>query len=408
MDPIYTNWFHHGERLISNVDTTSKMEIFNLFEATRTNEEHNKEVFEENLDCDISRLVRVAETPLYPGNEKYTKLSSIVTLYKLKTISGWSDNSFIELLNILHDMLPQGNVIPTSTLSVRKFLKTFNLGYEKIHACANDCCLFKNDKKKLDSYPKCGSSRWKVDKQTQKSKNGVPAKVLRYFPIKPRFQRMFSTPKMAESLIWHSTNLSVDGKMRHLVDSPSWALIDNKWPKFANNRRNLKLVLATDGFNPFNNFSSTYSCWPIIRKFAYKGHNRFLSPSHPLRKKKSWFDGHEEKGSKPKIMSSSNILVTLKDYVKNFGKVQKRKRKTDDGSMLTWKKRSIFFNLPYWEVLSLRQNLDVKHIEKNICESIVGTLLDINGKTKNGLNARQDLQDMEIRKELHPEERVQM
>jgi hypothetical protein len=35
-----------------------------------------------------------------------------------------------------------------------------------------------------------------------------------------------------------------------------------------------------------------------------------------------------------------------------------------------------FFNLPYWEKLLVRHNLDVMHIEKNICESILGTLLE--------------------------------
>ncbi|CAA2967342.1 Hypothetical predicted protein [Olea europaea subsp. europaea] len=69
---------------------------------------------------------------------------------------------------------------------------------------------------------------------------------------------------MAESLIWHSTNQSVDGKMCHPVDSPSRALIESKWPEFANNPHNLRLGLATDDFNPFNNFSSTYSCWPVM------------------------------------------------------------------------------------------------------------------------------------------------
>ncbi|XP_059302828.1 uncharacterized protein LOC132054886 [Lycium ferocissimum] len=40
------------------------------------------------------------------------------------------------------------------------------------------------------------------------------------------------------------------------------------------------------------------------------------------------------------------------------------------------------------------------HIEKNICESILGTLLNIDGKTKDTYKARQDLKDMNIRKEL--------
>lgn len=42
------------------------------------------------------------------------------------------------------------------------------------------------------------------------------------------------------------------------------------------------------------------------------------------------------------------------------------------------------------------------HIEKNICDSILGTLLNIGSKTKDHLNARFDLQEMGIRKVLHP------
>jgi hypothetical protein len=42
------------------------------------------------------------------------------------------------------------------------------------------------------------------------------------------------------------------------------------------------------------------------------------------------------------------------------------------------------------------------HVEKNVAESLIGTLLNIPGKTKDGLKSRQDLEEMKIRKELHP------
>lgn len=42
------------------------------------------------------------------------------------------------------------------------------------------------------------------------------------------------------------------------------------------------------------------------------------------------------------------------------------------------------------------------HIEKNICESIIGMLLDVKGKSKDGLNSCRDLQEMVIRHVLHP------
>ena len=41
------------------------------------------------------------------------------------------------------------------------------------------------------------------------------------------------------------------------------------------------------------------------------------------------------------------------------------------------------------------------HVEKNICDNAAGTLLCIDGKTKETDKARMDLQDMKIRKELH-------
>jgi hypothetical protein len=41
------------------------------------------------------------------------------------------------------------------------------------------------------------------------------------------------------------------------------------------------------------------------------------------------------------------------------------------------------------------------HTEKNICNNILGTLLNIDGKTKDNVKARKDLCDMSICKELH-------
>ena len=45
------------------------------------------------------------------------------------------------------------------------------------------------------------------------------------------------------------------------------------------------------------------------------------------------------------------------------------------------------------------------HIEKNICDSIVGTLLSIDGKLKDNFNIHLDLQAMGIRDQLHPIQR---
>ena len=67
---------------------------------------------------------------------------------------------------------------------------------------------------------------------------------------------------------------------------------------------------------------------------------------------------------------------------------------------MPWKKRFIFFELPYWKHNKCRHNFDVMHIEKNVCDNIIGTLLDILGKSKDHTKARLDLLKLGIKKDL--------
>ena len=49
------------------------------------------------------------------------------------------------------------------------------------------------------------------------------------------------------------------------------------------------------------------------------------------------------------------------------------------------------FDLPYWYDLDVRHCIDVMHVEKNVCDSVISTLVNIQRKTKDGLNTHQDL-----------------
>jgi hypothetical protein len=82
---------------------------------------------------------------------------------------------------------------------------------------------------------------------------------------------------------------------------------------------------------------------------------------------------------------------------------KKRKQRDEDTRWHNWRKKSVFFELPYWDSLPVRHNLVVMHIEKNICESLLGTLLDISDKSKDSEKARLDLQELGIRKDQHPD-----
>ena len=66
------------------------------------------------------------------------------------------------------------------------------------------------------------------------------------------------------------------------------------------------------------------------------------------------------------------------------------------------KKKSIFFKLEYWKSLQVHYHLDVMHIEKNVCESIIGTMINILRKTKERVNVQLDLVEMGLGSKLSP------
>jgi hypothetical protein len=49
-----------------------------------------------------------------------------------------------------------------------------------------------------------------------------------------------------------------------VVDSKAWMHVDNKWPKFGTNPRNIRFKLSTEKFNPFSDKTSIWSTWPIM------------------------------------------------------------------------------------------------------------------------------------------------
>ncbi|XP_074377002.1 uncharacterized protein LOC141718520 [Apium graveolens] len=178
---------------------------------------------------------------------------------------GVSDKAFTDLLESIGSILTKDNLLPSNMYEAKKTLTDLGLEYIKFHACPNDCVLYRGLVLESSSKcPKCHLSRWKVGKDGQVRVN-VPAKVMWYFLIIPRFKRMFKSSYTAELMSWHSNNRSKDGKMRHPSDSPSWRNVDCRWPEFGSESRNICLGLAADGINPHNNgLNNRYSCCPVM------------------------------------------------------------------------------------------------------------------------------------------------
>lgn len=65
------------------------------------------------------------------------------------------------------------------------------------------------------------------------------------------------------------------------------------------------------------------------------------------------------------------------------------------------KKRSILFEFPYWDSLFIRHHIDIMHVEKNVCEKVINTLLGIGGKTKDNVKACLDIKSLCIMSSLN-------
>ena len=161
----------------------------------------------------FKKLLEDAEKLLYPSCIKFTKLSALVKLYNVKAQYGWSNKSFSDLLQILGDMLPVNNEMPLSMYEAKKTLNALGMEYKKIHACLNDCILYRNELNDAFSCPTCGTSKWKVNKAGARNTKRIPAKVLWYFPPIPRLKRMFQSPKIAKYLKWHAQGRENNGQL---------------------------------------------------------------------------------------------------------------------------------------------------------------------------------------------------
>jgi hypothetical protein len=137
---------------------------------------------------------------------------------------------------------------------------------------------------------------------------------------------------------------------------------------------------------------------PGSLKTVFMGHRRWLGQDDPWRKCKELFNRQVKIRRAPRTRSGKEIFEILKNWKECPAPGKKRKAPTP--LMKVWKTRSVFWDLPYWKILHMPHSLDVKHIMKNVCESLLGTLLNMPERTKDEPKERSDLKNMGIREDL--------
>ncbi|GJS72274.1 hypothetical protein Tco_0705115 [Tanacetum coccineum] len=225
-DKNYTCWDLHGETREPQVDSQTFVSDTNHEENDSNDDNYRNNLDEMLQDAErnvdeknvkkLQQLFVEAEKALYNGCKKFTKLSFVVKLLDLKAKNNWSDKSFTTLLELLHEAFPEDNELPVSTYQAKKLTCPMGLEVQRIHACPNDCILYRKAYKDLHECPVCMESRYKHKNLTELdsdvTKNGPPAKLLWYLPIIPRLKKLYANPKDAKNLRWHAEERKKMGK----------------------------------------------------------------------------------------------------------------------------------------------------------------------------------------------------
>lgn len=75
----------------------------------------------------------------------------------------------------------------------------------------------------------------------------------------PRVKRLFANADNAKNIRRHANKRKCDGQICHPTNYLQWHKIDSKFLEFKNKPRNLRLGLAMDGMNVYDNLSSIHS-----------------------------------------------------------------------------------------------------------------------------------------------------
>ncbi|KAG8061269.1 hypothetical protein GUJ93_ZPchr0003g17402 [Zizania palustris] len=211
---------------------------------------------------------------------------------------------------------------------------------------------------------------------------------------------LFLEPLVEDLLeLWTSVSAydALSGKMFKFRDAVLWCIHDYPTLSTLSGR-------TTKGYFTCIHCNKHPLSYSLRSKIGYIGHFRFLTKGHRLQRNNE-FAGLHESNDPPGEFCIEEFLAKL-DKVEDVrpGQLQSsRKRKRFDlkcGNVKIWSRKVSFWKLPYWHILKGRHNLDVMHIDKNICESQISTILNIPEKTKDTIKARLDLKDLGMKKEL--------
>jgi hypothetical protein len=102
------------------------------------------------------------------------------------------------------------------------------------------------------------------DKEDKKKRN-IPALVLWYLPVIDHLKCVFSKPRDAELVRWHSKKRRKNNvEIQHPADGTQSHFFDLQYKPFGSESSNIRFVLSMDGMNPFGENKTVHNTWLVI------------------------------------------------------------------------------------------------------------------------------------------------
>jgi hypothetical protein len=161
-------------------------------------------IAKEEPNADAARffnLLKDSDEPLWDGCTNHSKLSVVTQVFTIKSDHGLSEAGYDKIIEWARSILPEGNRLKENFYAAKSMMKPLGLGYQKIDMYSNFCMLYYLENAELTKCMTWGHSRYKP--RTGRGKTLVAYKKLRYFPITPRLQRLFISPRTVEHMTWH-------------------------------------------------------------------------------------------------------------------------------------------------------------------------------------------------------------
>jgi hypothetical protein len=136
---------------------------------------------------------------------------------------------------------------------------------EKLQSCV--CQHYKEkikNKNKTAFGPEIVDDKADLDKEDMTERK-ILALVMWYLPMINCLKRVFSNPRDAELVRWHSEkHRENDEEIRYLADGTQLKNFDLQYPEFSVESRNIRFALSTDGMNPLGENWTVHSTWLVI------------------------------------------------------------------------------------------------------------------------------------------------